>query len=176
MNTEKQFSSNDLAQKIYDARVEISALTVARYQARTGTAFQSASRKLRERIGEHRARVRETYDTLVRSTIERRLAQVSDCEFQMMVNGVPFYAFADHGTGTRISGIAYGTEANRIRYQLKADLEKSMRRAALRELGWVEDTLDTWDRMLARAPMAARGLVEEARELTACRLPAAQAG
>ena len=69
----------------------------------------------------------------IKKNIADRLSKVTACQFQMMVNGVPYYEFSDLETGMRFERLAYGTEANWIMYRYKADLEKELTLTTMRE-------------------------------------------
>ena len=158
MNTQKQELQirHELVQSVSQARTELGALTVARHKSAPGEAFSAVNAAFFASIKKHRDQVSAIREELIRSSIERRLSLIGPCQFQMMVDNVPYYSFWDHATGTRIANLAYGTEANRTMYQMKADLEKATRRRMARELEWADAAIESWTRMLEQNPVAAR--------------------
>jgi hypothetical protein len=141
----------ELASHIEKARSEIGILTVERHRAeasRIDQAIAKASLRLKWSVSHHIELVTCMKAELIRKTVERRLSKITECRFQMMVDGVPFYEFSDLETGTRFEGIAYGTQANWVMYQMKADLEKAVRHATNRELVWVDEALTAWSKIL----------------------------
>jgi len=143
---------HELAWTIANAKTAISAVTVSRKRAEASgdqAALARAALESRRELLAAFDLVHSLKMALIKKAVDRRLSQVSHCEFQMMVDGVPYYHFSDHGTGTRFESIAYGTEANRVMYQLKADLARAVTLSTSRELDWVSETLDGWKKALA---------------------------